>query len=100
MKKSAFLYVVMLFSIMSCSGGSDGQIKAYPEIPATIVYEECHDADGFSLDDDVRIVSDERIGSGNAGLLAEGIGRHCGKTPEVVTRHSYLGEPECVVFLL
>ena len=98
MKKCAALYLVTLFCIMSCSGDRDGCPVSYPTIPVPVVYEEYQGADGFPVSDGVRIVSDERIGEGNATLLAESIGRHCGSVPEVITRHSYLGEPHSILF--
>ena len=85
MKKCAALYLVTLFCIMSCSGDRDGCPVSYPTIPVPVVYEEYQGADGFPVSDGVRIVSDERIGEGNARLLAESIGRHCGSVPEVIT---------------
>lgn len=99
MKKSAVYCLVTLFFIISCSGEREYQFDAlYPEIPSPIVYEEYHGVEAFQIDDNVRIVADERIGRGNADLLAEGIFKRCRKTLEIITRHSYVGEPHSVVF--
>lgn len=98
MKRSASLYLLALFSLLSCSAGRDCKIVSYPTIPAPLMYEEYVGAEGFQVGDGVRIVSDGRIGEKNAGLLAEGIRRHCGKEPEIVARHAYSGEPNSVIF--